>query len=57
MVVVGTPEGLAGMTDQQVLALLRRVSELRAQYRAAGYVVTHSASEHPKWQPQGQPGA
>ena len=49
VVVVGTPEGLAEMTDQQILALLRRVSELRASYQDAGYVVTHSATEHPKW--------
>jgi hypothetical protein len=40
------------MSDDQILMLLRRVSELREQYRAAGYVVTHSAAEHPKWRPE-----
>jgi hypothetical protein len=49
VVLIGTPDGLADMTDQQILALLRRVSELRASYQQAGYVVTHSAAEHPKW--------
>ena len=49
VVVVGTPDGLAEMPDEQILALLRRVSELRAHYQEAGYVVTHSAAEHPKW--------
>ena len=39
----------AEMTDRQVLALLRRVSALRAEYQAAGYLVTHSAAEHPRW--------
>ncbi len=51
VVIIGTPDGLTGMGDEQILMRLRRVSELREQYRAAGYVVTHSAAEHPKWRP------
>jgi hypothetical protein len=51
VVIIGTPEGLDGMTDEQILALLRRASELRAEYRAAGYAVTRWGAEHPKWPP------
>ena len=49
LVIVGTPAGLSEMSDAQVLALLRRVSELRREYEAAGYTVSHSPAEHPKW--------
>jgi hypothetical protein len=52
VVVIGTPDGLDGMTDAEILALLRRASELREQYRAAGYAVTRWGAEHPKWRPQ-----
>jgi hypothetical protein len=54
VVVIGTPDGLAGMCDGEILALLRRLSELREQFRAAGYFVTHPAAEHPKWNPSNQ---
>jgi hypothetical protein len=33
----------------EILALVQRVSELRAQYKAAGYTVTRWGAEHPKW--------
>ena len=39
------------MMDAEILALLRRARELAGQYKAAGYVVSHSAAEHPKWSP------
>ena len=51
IVVIGAPTGLDRMTDDEILALLRRVKQLRAEYRAAGYAVTRWASEHPKWRP------
>ena len=51
IVVIGTPQGLDGMTDEQILALVRRAVELKAEYKAAGYAVTRWASEHPKWRP------
>jgi len=46
VVVVGTPDGLEGMTDEQINALLSRVRDLRAHYLAAGYVVTVSSDEY-----------
>jgi hypothetical protein len=49
VVIVGTPKGLDSMADEEVLALLRRVAELRAEYKAAGYAVTRWEPEHPKW--------
>ena len=49
IVVIGTPEGLDQMADELILALLRRVRELRAEYEAAGYSVTRVPSEHSKW--------
>lgn len=51
LVIIGTPEGLDGMTDEEVLALLRRLRELRSGYEAKGYTVTRLPSEHPKWRP------
>jgi hypothetical protein len=51
VVVIGTPPGLDEMADEQILALLRRAAELRAEYKAAGYAVTRWASQHPKWRP------
>jgi hypothetical protein len=51
ILVIGTPDGLDRMDDEQILALLRRVSELRAQYQAAGYAVTRWGADHPKWLP------
>ena len=46
VVIVGTPDGLDGMADDQVDRLLRRVRDLRARYQAAGYVVTVSTEEY-----------
>lgn len=57
IVVIGTPKGLDDMTDEQILALLRRASELRAEYQAAGYAVTRWGAEHPKWRPEREAGA
>jgi hypothetical protein len=51
VVVVGTPDGLEGMTDEQINALLARVRDLRARYQAAGYVVTVSTDEYRKRRP------
>jgi hypothetical protein len=51
IVIIGTPDGLDRMTDAEILALVRRVSELRTQYKAAGYAVTRWGVEHPKWKP------
>ena len=51
MVVLGTPDGIEEMGEEQILALLRRASELRVKYEGAGYTVTHSGPEHPKWRP------
>jgi hypothetical protein len=51
LVVVGTPDGLEGMTDEQVYALLARVRDLRARYHAAGYAVTVSTDEYRKRRP------
>jgi hypothetical protein len=51
VVVVGTPDGLEGMADEQITALLRRVRDLRAKYQAAGYIVTVSTDEYRKWRP------
>jgi hypothetical protein len=47
VVVIGTPK----VTGDEILALLRRVKQLRAEYKATGYAVTRWASEHPKWRP------
>jgi hypothetical protein len=52
VVVINTPDGLDSMTDAEILALVRRVSDLRTQYRAAGYAVTRWGAEHPKWRPE-----
>jgi hypothetical protein len=57
VVVVGTPDGLGAMSDEQVVALMRRVAELRTRYKAAGYVVTHFGAKHPSWWPQQTPRA
>jgi hypothetical protein len=46
VVVVGTPDGLEGMTDDQIARLLRRVRDLRGRYQAAGYAVTVSTDEY-----------
>jgi hypothetical protein len=46
VVVVGTPDGLEGMTDEQIAQLLRRVRDLRARYQVAGYAVTVSTDEY-----------
>jgi hypothetical protein len=51
IVIIGTPNGLDRMTDAEILALVRRVSELRTRYKAAGYAVTRWGAEHPKWKP------
>jgi hypothetical protein len=51
VVVIGTPDGLDRMTEAEILALVRRASEVRAQYKAAGYAVTRWGSEHAKWRP------
>ena len=48
VVVVGTPDGLEGMTDEQIAQLLGRVRDLRARYQGAGYVVTVSTDEYRK---------
>ena len=48
VVVIGTPDGLEAMTDAEIVALWRSASRLRAEYAAAGYVVTRE-SEHPRW--------
>jgi hypothetical protein len=57
VVVVGTLDGLEGMSDEQLAELLRRVSELRSRYEAAGYVVTHFGAKDPSWWPQQTPRA
>jgi len=49
VVVIGTPDGLDVMAEGEILALLRRVSELRAMYKARGYLVTRWGAQHPKW--------
>jgi hypothetical protein len=41
------------MTDEEIVALVRRVSELRAEYKAARYAVTRWGAKHPKWTPEG----
>jgi hypothetical protein len=51
VVVIGTPDGLDRMTDADILALVRRASELRTQYKGAGYAVMRWEPEHPKWRP------
>ena len=51
VVIVGTPDGLDGMTDEQVDALLGRVRNLRGLYQAAGYVVTVSTDEYRRRRP------
>ena len=51
MVILGTPDGIERMGEEQILTLLRRASELRVKYEGAGYTVTHSGPEHPKWRP------
>jgi hypothetical protein len=48
VVILGTPDGLEGMTDEQIGQLLCRVRDLRASYQAAGYVVTVSTDEYRK---------
>ena len=48
VVVIGTPEGLDGMTDAEIVVLLKRASQLRAQFKAAGYIVTWE-TEHKQW--------
>jgi spore germination protein YaaH len=45
-VIIGTADGLEGMTDEQISALLHRVRDLRARYQASGYVVTVSTDEY-----------
>ena len=49
IVIIGTPDGLDGMTDDEILALLRRASQLRTEYKSAGYAVTRWGAAHPKW--------
>lgn len=49
LVVIGTPDGLDAMTDDEIRALLRRASEVRERYRAAGYLVTRWGAHHPRW--------
>jgi hypothetical protein len=44
---IGAPDALSALRDAEIVALL----QLRAHYRVARYVVTHSATEHPKWRP------
>ena len=51
VVIIGTPDGLDALDDDQILLLLRRASELSARYRAAGYAVTRWDSQHPRRQP------
>ena len=46
VVVVGTPDGLEGMTNEQIAQLLARVRDLRARYQAEGYAVTVSTEEY-----------
>ena len=52
ILIVGVPEGLADMTDAEIAALARRAAVLKAEWRAAGYVVTHDTSPDPKCQPR-----
>ena len=54
VVIIGTPDGLDRMTDDEVVPLVRRVSELRAEYKAAGYAVTRWGVKHPRWPVEGQ---
>jgi hypothetical protein len=53
VVIIGTPEGLDRMTDEEIVALVRRVSELLAEYKSAGYAVTRWGAKHPKWPTEG----
>jgi hypothetical protein len=57
VVVVGTPDGLEAMGDEQVDELVRQLTELRTRYQAAGYVVTHFGAKDPSWWPQQTPRA